>query len=384
MSWRDLPATIAGDVAVTRTVFPGRGWRASDIDVHNELADFFRLVGRRHPDGRESILIRQSEPALVGLGVCDTAGGRWYLLNARAEPGLHGICQFSSTIQSTPSNYLRKHGGGATPHIDDFVQPDPTRIEHESWQFDLGDHYDRKVKLFRTVRFEKRVEVEKPLVWVHEDDAADLLRADYSTTGDLTVALTLAAQSPDVAADPTVAPEIFSRDGTRDVRLSELTNWVIDDDGIREVTSDQGVSFLAVTTRASTREVTEWDQPLMKPRNEATVTLPSAVIDGERRFAVEHVEQRGLAGNRLWSYPANSNRHGRTMAHRRVSAEGGRFWRHSMALAIADSTDARTHSSDWSWWNLTELEAAHSRGLTTTVELRLLTALLRASGAHRA
>lgn len=383
MNWTTLPAEVARRVTVTPTDFPGQGWRVSAGSVHHDRTDFFQLVGRMHADGRQSILIRQNEPALVGLGVCDTPEGRWYLLNARAEPGLHGVCQYSSTIQSTPSNYLRRHGGAPTPLIDDFTHPETERVEHESWQFDLGDRYDRKIKLFRVVHFSSLIEVDTPLLWVHEADVATLLRADYSTTSDLTIALTLPPNAPDALANPGEPPLIAQRDGTRDVDFAELSNWVIEREGIREKNPDQHVEFVAVTTSASTREVTQWEQPLMAPTHDASAHLPSAIIDGQRRFAVQQIHQRGLGGNLLWSCPSDAPLGSRTLARRHVSAEGGRFWRHTIRLTVTDDPGAPDRHAEWSWWSLGELDAAHAQGLSTTVELRLLTALIRAHEVHR-
>lgn len=383
----ELREAVAADVETVATRFPGDGWVLRDGVVQHNKTDFFQLVGRRHPDGSESLLIRQAESALVGLGVAERDHGRSFLLNARAEPGLHGVCQFSSTIQSTPSNYERRHGGRETPFIEHFLDVPARRLLHHSWQYDLGSFYDRKTKQFTIVHFDEEAPAEFPLVWVNEADVRALLSMDQMVTSDLRVSIALldAVWKPGAKAPlppgPSAAigrsdlalPADVSDDASIDVDISRLTNWVVDEHGIRERLREQGVHAISVRTTAGTREVTSWEQPLLAILDPTEVTLSSAVIDGERRFAIAATTQRGLAGRLLW-HPAPVDAIGTELVRRALSAEGGRFWRHRITVVIMD-LDAVDPADEIHWVTLSELAVLAASDLCTTVELRLALSL---------
>lgn len=335
-----LRTALAAQTTVESCVLPSDEWRIDGGVMRHVDGGFFEIVGFVGEEGRERVLLRQRETALVGLIVRGAAGMRSFLLNARCEPGLHGVCQFSTTIQSTPSNYERRHRGAATPFIDVFLRPDSAaRLLHDSLEYDWGQYYDGKRKRFLILEVDELLTAASPRIWVPEVLLRRMLFEDFWMTGDLRVAVALldardrgsgGRPVPVLAASPFLPGALL-----RQAPLDELASWIVDDHGIREREPHQGVSVEYVHTRSASREVVVWSQPLLRVRDEEWVRLWSRLVGGKRRFAVERRTQLGLAG-RLLYFPAAFHDPG-ALVYRTVhtSAEGGRFLRHEVVLELA-------------------------------------------------
>jgi oxidase EvaA len=368
-----LRRRIGRGLSVKAASAPIDGWSLREGRLQHEHADFFQIVGIRDRSGLESLLIRQNETALVGLLTARVDGRRYVLLNARAEPGLHGGCQFSSTIQSTPSNYERRHGGASTPHVEYFIAPPPdVRILHESYQYDWGRYYDAKVKRFLVVEIGKLVEVAEPMVWVSEDDLRDLLHADYSATIDLRIAALYLFTAPVIDEIPETIADTEPPD---DVPLPDLANWRVHRDGMDEIQPDQRFSVRYVTVTSDSREVASWSQPLLHVADDLVVASTWRSVDGGLEFAVERTTQRGLRGVLLW-HPFTGAAPRPHHANVRASAEGGRFLHHRVDLVAGSTSPGATPE----WMPTTEAVrlAWHSRATSVEFRAALLLALLAA------
>lgn len=98
-------------------------WQISDLDLVNAQSDYFSVsLYKTDPRGTR-FLITQNQPALVMLVMAEVDGKSYALLNLRYEPGLIENINYTATIQSTPNNYLRQHGGKETPFLELAVSP---------------------------------------------------------------------------------------------------------------------------------------------------------------------------------------------------------------------------------------------------------------------
>lgn len=369
------------DVAAMQTVEfvdgPAGDWEYRGGEIVNRRSDFFRIVAREF-GGVEELLIRQRETALVGLLVTGSRGRRRVLLSARAEPGLNGGCQLSTTVQSTPSNYERRHGGAATPYLDEILHPSgDSTVLHDSMQYDWAQHYDAKVKRFRVVETAEEFPAPAAMMWVDADLFAELELVDDAITCDLRVALALLAiadRARPIGNTPRMPEPSHGGDSFEghDVPIDALRDWTMVADGLRSETRDREVVW--VHTRSATREVMSWEQPLIRLKEPEQVTLAvRASADGGVEVALLTATRSGLSGHPLW-FPAPVVGPFRAMRTVQASAEGGRFWRHRIVIVIA--TDARV-DADARWIPLGEAEACCVAELQSSVELRLSIALAR-------
>ena len=190
----DLKRSLGSRLEIEEVGLPEE-WELADGVIRHRRTEFFQIVGQRFPDHGEMILIRQQETGLIALLVARMADESWVLIDARVEPGLPGGCQFTTTVQSTPSNYLRRHGGKATPFLDHFLEPgEDVRVLHDSRQYDWGQYYDSKIKRFMIVEIDADDALpatSETAVWVRERDLAELIRTDHAVTSDLRAMTTL-------------------------------------------------------------------------------------------------------------------------------------------------------------------------------------------------
>jgi oxidase EvaA len=347
--------------------------------LRHESAGYFEVVGFTDANGEQSLLIRQSETALVGLITHTVGNKRWFLLNARCEPGLHGLCQFSTTVQSTPSNYEQRHGGAATPFIDLLIGGAPkVAVLHDSIEFDWGQYYDSKRKRFLVIEVEARMPVVEPFAWVPEALLRELLREDYLVTGDLRGSMALldagaragAQPSPDALEAATVLTQ---------TPLGALSNWVGDEWGLRERVAVQELVVEYVRIESSSREVVRWSQPLLKPAHPENIRLWMRTHGGVREVAVETRSQLGLRGRELLFPAQPSSARGKLVQRTRTSAEGGRFLDHDVVLELAE-LDEVERDSQLRWVDEQELARLLLSPQLTSVELRLVASLLDEGG----
>lgn len=368
----ELRERLGAEQSVVRVNGPAGQWVYRDGALINGTSNFFSIVGRRLP-GEDQFFIRQDEQALVGLVVTGPAEHRSVLLTARAEPGLHGACQLSTTIQSTPSNYERRHGGAATPMLETVLEPgDDVKVLHDSVQYDWGQYYHLKAKRFVVVEIPHVVPVPEPLVWVDAASANEIRKQDYLTTTDLRVALALlAAEDRERAGEleSLALPELpsFAAVEGRDIPLSDSDAWDMDPGGITRHDGER--ELLWVRTRSDSREVREWIQPLLGVRDPLVTRLPLRRSAEGLEAAIVPRSQEGLDGRPLW-FPAESTG-GRVLRRGNFSAEGGRFWQHEVVVEVVVDPELR----EGEWVPLSVLERLALRSLETSVELRLLLSL---------
>src|SRR5262245_19684480 len=92
-------------------------WSVSDGRVRHRSGGFFSLAGIEavaHDgafDKRQQLIILQPEIALNGFLLQERESRPHLLFQGRIEPGNVGGLQLAPTVQSTPSNYRRVHGG---------------------------------------------------------------------------------------------------------------------------------------------------------------------------------------------------------------------------------------------------------------------------------
>lgn len=370
----EMKAAYGSCLEIAEVDFP-KAWELADGVIRHREINFFEVIGQESPDHGAVILLRQRETALVGLLTARSGGRTWVLLNARVEPGLHRGCQFSTTIQSTPGNYERRHGGAPTPFIDHFVNSDADldrTILYDSWQYDWGQYYDSKIKRFMIVDVGEAGElprVPEPLVWAGVEELDALVLSDYAITSDLRVAAGLFAALRTGTKPPQAEPGKRPNTGARahDVPLPLLHNWRLHERGLDEIDRVHGTGLRFVRVEAPSREVPGWEQPLMTVDEDLSVTL----FTSDARYAIVQRSQPGLRGQRLWFPATADDSETKRRAVVRTSAEGGRFLLHGVDVSIVEVGDPGAVEGNARWVTRAELETLALADGATSVELRL-------------
>lgn len=345
---------------VTRVSDGHPDWIMESGRLRNQIADYF-TIGVCEPSlGSSFLMMEQSEPALAMLLVAEVDGVESVLISIRTEPGLIGFTNVTSTIQSTPSNYLRKHGGKPTPFIDVAADPESFgMVVYDAKQYDWGGYYVHKTKRFLIVRLAEAVEAPPGYRWTAVASIGSVLLEDHLITNDLRVLLAHLLE-----------PRAYGVGSEIDQPATDRSSLFSGAEFPLDFVDSRGTGIVFVRTETETREVGSWVQPLLDPQRPLVIRLPVDGSGSEYLFAVEKRTQLGLAGRELW-FPASI---ATGALERRVtnSAEGGRFWRHRIDLELRRATViSASAGAGITWLTKDELAFLVAQPLHTSLELRM-------------
>ena len=386
-------------------------WCLSDGALQHSSGGFFSVNGYK-AQGSEALLLFQPQAAVTGLLMARQGGDPYYLLQARAEPGCLGEAQFGPTVQSTPANFLRMHGGRSTPYVNAFVQHSlGTSILQDTSQLDLGGRYFLKTK--RSIFAEAGLVATSPaFVWASPDAVRAGLRRSAFFNVDLRSIFAVMpwtedgcgfSPSSDLVRNSLAAPirtdeighlmELAHRTKQKPLLscdLSELSNWRETDWGWSEDVPRQGFAIHFYKVRAAHREVEEWVQPLVDSASEGEALLACRERGGFLECFVRATPEVGLAVGAGLSpsylrYPGTrepfpswvSGNDTRIWLETKESDEGGRFFRDvSRYGLIWVGGGAVPRERDGAWLRVSELKMLLSMSNTCTIQLRGLASLL--------
>ncbi|MCA9517615.1 MAG: NDP-hexose 2,3-dehydratase family protein, partial [Myxococcales bacterium] len=262
----------------------------------------------------EQPIIRQPEIGILGfLAQRAPEGGPLRLLcQAKMEPGNRGVVQLAPTVQATPSNYLRVHGGLATPYLEHFLPATRARVLVDLLLSEQGSRYLHKRNRNLVVELppEVPVPVAPDFAWLTLGQVGDLLAVGGRVNMNARTVLACAHVAADDAAraallaappggDPFRAAVLASRlhapadpDGelraalswladekarhrldARPVPLSALPAWRVDDGGALCHESGRFFRVIGVTVADARREVGAWGQPMIQPAHDGVVAF---------------------------------------------------------------------------------------------------------------
>ena len=337
-------------------------WILYEGRLRHSKADYFSIGLFRAKSGENLFLLEQTETALVVLLTTAILGRTYILLSLRTEPGLIGLTNLSTTIQSTPSNYLRRHGGKATPFIEIAAEPSRHgKVLYDGKHHDWGNYYLNKTKRFLVIHVENPPDAPSGYCWVELEVARSLLAEDNLITNDLRVCLPL------VLNHQTAVPgRLFENAPTNDVTHLGESGFLPD------AVDSRGAKVSFYRTETQTREVASWIQPLLVPREAMKLELGFCEENGSRLFAITRGTQPGLLGCHLW-FPAEV-KGGHVAQKVSTSAEGGRFWKFEIQITLrhVESRSAAIPSQESpAWVTEAELAALVAQPLQTSLELRM-------------
>lgn len=383
-------------------------WTLANGAIQHKSGGFFSVVGLRsaaEPQS-EKVLLFQPQAAITGLLYTFHQEEQYFLVQARAEPGCVDDVQFGPTIQSTPANYMRLHGGAATPYAKAFTGFDPRiSIRLDTTQSDLGERYFMKAKRMIVAEYHGGMEAHPGFVWVSSRAIRAALRRSTYLNIDLRGLLALAGLSnaggrstllPASSAAATslrrpVRPDVLGRlfasatprmTSPDIVPLETIRSWTSDEWGLAESQPVQKFRVDYFKVQAVLREVGSWSQPLINSTGRGLSRLLAKRSEEGLEVLVRVAQETGLALG--WGlaptelhYPGSlddenaSSPPGRILAATTESDEGGRFFRDESAYEICLADDPAAYSGpSLHWINLAELKYLLCLSNICTIQLR--------------
>jgi oxidase EvaA len=390
-------------------------WDVTDGALQHSSRGFFSVNGIEI-ERKQRVLFYQPQGAVTGHLTATHNGERVYLLQARAEPGCLGQAQFGPTIQSTPANYMRLHGGQTTPYASGFVTFEPqTHIVDDTSQLDLGERYYFKTKRCILAETSAPHEAEGPYIWASRDavraaaacsaflniDLRSILAIEHWSSDPSTGELSPCDASVLLSLDAPVRPNIMGAlaacliappRSSRFLAIESLQNWRVTEWGLEEGDTDQGFRVDFFHVKAAMREVREWVQPLINSADVGRVVLACRERGGVAEFLVRAAPESGLATGAALAptyvrYPGTADEEpdwlrqisNEPWVATTESDEGGRFYQdasHYEIIKVASDHDLSDANS--AWLTLSEIKAFLRMSNVCSIQLRGVISLLLA------
>lgn len=303
------------------------GWNLGD-DLAHDTRRFFTIEGiavetnfGRVPRWTQPI-INQPEVGILGFLHKRIAGVPHLLAQAKMEPGNRVMVQLSPTVQATPSNYTRVHGGRATPFLDRFLGDTRGRVLVDLLQSEQGSRYLRKRNRNMIVEVPEHEELAlgDDFRWLSMQQLRELLAAGLKINMNARTVLSClpydAASEPaqrDAFRDAAIASHQATDDDelartltwladrktelaidVRRIKLGELEQWICDRDSIRHASGNFFRVIGVSVTAAEGREIGAWKQPMFAPVHPGTIAFVCQRRAGRLEFLVQARAEPGF------------------------------------------------------------------------------------------
>lgn len=379
-------------------------WSHRDGGIRHASNRFFAIVGVEDDEGQTFPLIDQPESGLLAFLVADADGETRWLAQMKVEPGNVGGAQLAPTVQATLSNLDRVHAGMPPPMVDAVLDPAAAAVVSDGAWSEQGTRFLGKRNRNLVARTRQAPVPDNPTHrWVGSGDLRAALRTDFGVntdarsviatapwhllekSGDLFEGdLSLSHRQKDPDADALIARALGNRrvPRVRRIGLDALPDAHLD--GSATPLRHPHFDVIHRAVRAETREVPEWDQPLVATSGHGMVTLvlrrgPDGVLRAllgvERSAGLTHGAELSATvtappGTETPGIPA-----GERLAEVLVSDEGGRF-DHEVTTVVIVIADEDPPVEPAVALTLGDLERIVRRPGLTTNELRTAVALL--------
>jgi len=304
--------------------------------VH-QSGKFFRIEGIRAQTnfGKvkewEQPIINQPEIGILGILTKVIDGVRYFLMQAKMEPGNINILQLSPTVQATKSNFSRVHKGKLPSYLEYFVDPFKSKILIDQLQTEQGGRFLRKRNRNMVIEVNENIDVLEDFCWLTLGEIKSLLKIDNFVNMDARSVISTIPLVDDFVIDRMMHKElkyldeltinnsdykgtsldllrsacsqitkVSSKDQiiswytgmkvkyeltTSQISLSNIKDWSISENCI--MNDKRFFSVIGVKVIAGTREVTSWTQPLIKDHNIGLLGFIIKKIGGVSHFLVQ-------------------------------------------------------------------------------------------------
>jgi len=374
-------------------------WIYNGDNLSHKKGRYFSVIGLRAGSGHDGLILDQRETALIGLLIYQRGDETNFLLQYRCEPGLVKGCNLSTTIQSTPSNYLRIHGGKKTFGIDRILNSNSkNRIVFDSFDYDYGSFFLGKIKRFVVVELDDFVDPPEGFEWVSESLVRSLLYEDYMFSTDLRVMIGKYFSSFSSLSQVESGSNLLNTMPLKNklikdkqVRIDSLKNVRVTESGITQIIPSLTPVSEAILVRTSslTREITDWTQPLLRLNCAPVVSLLRAHFEGQSHSLCKLRSEPGIndfpiLGPTSVNYldgpePEFYSRPGVIKdCEVLVSMEGGRFMQTGFRVQIYrhSSNHKLKVPDEFTWVSDVDMKRIVSSSMSTSVELRYCLSLV--------
>ena len=247
-------------------------WVFNKKEIYHESKKFFRIVGMKINSNfyKKKVwyqpIIVQKEIGI--LGIIKNIKTNRYLLQAKVEPGNINKIQISPTVQATKSNYSRIHGGKTIPYLQYFRR----KNKFFSLQTEQAFRYFNKKNSNIVTYVSKKIDINKKFRWFSKIEIINLLKEKNLINMD-----TLSVFSSFIKKKKIDHPLNSKKDilkwknflnnkfflKNKIISLNLIKEWRLTKKKIYHQTNNY-FSIIGINVKASEREITDWDQPIIQ------------------------------------------------------------------------------------------------------------------------
>lgn len=291
--------------------------------ITNKNNSFFSIYGvqKFHSNllVKEQPLIVQDEIGFLGMICKKIDGVIHFLMQAKIEPGNINKIQISPTIQATKSNFMQKHGGKKPKYIEYFINAPPSSKIVDQLQSEQSSRFLKKRNRNVIIYINYEMNETDDYKWMTLGQIKTLMRIDNIVNMDTRTVISCIPFAPYALANDNNTNSIY---GISDLAMYNSINTYANQSKITEIYHDINnfkmfqechigftklfslknwelgneeffckekypFSIIYCDIKIEGREVTEWDQPLLKAEGKALYGLFCTVTEEKKMFLVK-------------------------------------------------------------------------------------------------
>ncbi len=278
-----------------------RHWSFKNGNIEHDSGKFFKIEGICVNTNFENLntwdqpIINQAEIGILGILSKVFDGTRYFLLQAKMEPGNINILQLSPTTQATKSNFSRVHKGNTPAYLEYFLDETKGKRIVDQLQSEQGGKFLKKRNRNIIIEVNEEVDILDNFFWLTMTDIKELLKIDNFVNMDARSVISTFPLIDEEYIDNNIVQNLKSWVIDKKVQyeleiekiyLQSLKNWRINEESIYNQ-NDRYFSVIAVEVEAGTREVTSWTQPMIKDLNIGLTGLIRNKIGGVFHYLLQ-------------------------------------------------------------------------------------------------
>jgi len=247
-------------------------WNYNDKEIYHNSKNFFKIVGIKiktnfFKNNWEQPIIIQNDVGI--LGIIKNKKNNKYLLQAKVEPGNINKLQLSPTVQATASNYKGVHGGKKVPYLNYFLD---RKKDSYSNQFEQGFRFLYKYNTNKLISLKKKITLKPGFFWFSLPEIEKLIKKKNILNMD-TLSVFSSFIKKTKVDNPINSTNKFNNWIKRNDKIYYLRSKIVDFTKIKNWSflkekiihkNNKHFSIIGVHAKTTHREVSEWDQPLLK------------------------------------------------------------------------------------------------------------------------
>jgi oxidase EvaA len=309
-----------------------KNWYFDEVtgNLRHESGKFFSIEGinvktnyRLMPEWDQPI-INQPEIGILGIIAKEINGVLHFLMQAKIEPGNINYVQISPTLQATKSNYTQVHKGVKPKYLEYFVGAKRDQILLDQLQSEQGARFLRKRNRNIIIKINEEIPVYEEFKWMTLGQIVHLMQENNTVNMDTRTILSgisLGSFAPEVINTLNILQDMKRSAGyghdfltsaytTESINeLDEILSWLSNLKSQYELSisskplktlndwkqneyeiahkDEKYFTVVAVKVHIASREVKEWTQPIIKPKQEGLLAFLVKKINGVLHFIVQ-------------------------------------------------------------------------------------------------